>query len=128
MSAITPKCASKAFPVSSYARSSTRTIVGLEPVSHYFYSDRLKLQFWDWGQGSDGDRDADGESLPPLLLIHGGLDHARNWDWVARSLRQHFHVYALDLRGHGNSAWAPGAMYSLVEHVLDLSALVDVLG
>jgi len=66
----------------------------LEPVSRYFYSDRLKLQFWDWGQ----------ESLPPLLLVHGGLDHARNWDWVAPSLREHFHVYALDLRGHGNSA------------------------
>ena len=33
----------------------------------------------------------------------------------------------MDLRGHGNSAWAPGALYSLAEHVLDLSALVDVI-
>jgi pimeloyl-ACP methyl ester carboxylesterase len=90
----------------------------LEPVSHYYYSDRLKLQFWDWGH----------DGLPPLLLVHGGLDHARNWDWVARSLREHFHVYALDLRGHGNSAWAPGAMYSIAEYVLDLATLVDVLG
>jgi pimeloyl-ACP methyl ester carboxylesterase len=90
----------------------------LEPVSHYFSSDRLKLQFWDWGQ----------DGLPTLLLVHGGLDHARNWDWVARSLRAHFHVYALDLRGHGNSAWAPGAMYSIAEHVLDIATLVDVLG
>jgi pimeloyl-ACP methyl ester carboxylesterase len=89
----------------------------LEPVSHYYYSDRLKLQFWDWG--TDG--------LPPLLLVHGGLDHARNWDWVARSLRQHFHVYAMDLRGHGNSAWAPGATYSVAEHVLDIATLVDLL-
>ena len=95
-----------------------RTIVGLEPVSHYYYSDRLKLQFWDWGR----------DNLPPLLLVHGGLDHARNWDWVARSLREHFHVYAMDLRGHGNSAWAPGAIYSIAEHVLDVSTLVDVLG
>ena len=66
--------------------------------------------------------------MPPLLLVHGGLDHARNWDWVARSLREHFHVYAMDLRGHGNSAWAPGAMYSIAEHVLDIATLVDVLG
>jgi pimeloyl-ACP methyl ester carboxylesterase len=95
----------------------------LEPVSHYYYSDRLKLQFWDWGQ----DRAADGQPLPPLLLVHGGLDHARNWDWVARSLREHFHVYAMDLRGHGNSAWAPGAMYSIPEHVLDIATLVDLL-
>jgi pimeloyl-ACP methyl ester carboxylesterase len=89
----------------------------VEPISHFFYSHRLKLQFWDYGQ----------EGKPTLVLVHGGLDHARNWDWVARSLREHFHVYALDLRGHGNSAWAPGALYSVAEHVLDLSALLDVI-
>ncbi len=89
----------------------------MEPISHYFYSHRLKLQFWDWGK----------EGKPTLLLVHGGMDHARNWDWVARSLREHFHVYALDLRGHGNSQQAPGAMYSLPEHVLDLSALADII-
>jgi pimeloyl-ACP methyl ester carboxylesterase len=90
----------------------------LEPISHYFYSDRLKLQFWDFG--SDG--------KPTLLLVHGGLDHARNWDWVARALREDFHVYAIDLRGHGNSEWAHGAAYTIGEHVLDLSALADVIG
>lgn len=89
----------------------------MEPISHFFYSDRLKLQFWDYGQ----------DGKPSLVLVHGGLDHARSWDWVARSLREHYHVYALDLRGHGNSAWAPGAMYSIAEHVLDLSALLDII-
>jgi pimeloyl-ACP methyl ester carboxylesterase len=89
----------------------------LEPISHFFYSDRLKLQFWDFGK----------DGKPSLLLVHGGLDHARNWDWVARSLREDYHVFALDLRGHGNSAWAPGAMYSIGEHVLDVSALADVI-
>ena len=89
----------------------------MEPISHFFYSDRLKLQFWDYGQ----------DAKPALVLVHGGLDHARNWDWVARAFREHYHVYALDLRGHGNSAWAPGATYSVAEHVLDLSALLDVI-
>jgi len=89
----------------------------MEPVSHYYYSHRLKLSFWDWGK----------ESKPSMILVHGGLDHARNWDWVARELRDDYHVYALDLRGHGNSAWAPGALYSIAEHVLDLSALVDIV-
>ncbi len=89
----------------------------MEPVSHFFYSDRLKLQFWDYGQ----------DGKPSLVLVHGGLDHARSWDWVARSLREHYHVYALDLRGHGNSAWAPGAIYSIAEHVLDLSVLLDIV-
>jgi pimeloyl-ACP methyl ester carboxylesterase len=89
----------------------------LEPISHFFYSHRLKLQFWDWGT----------EGKPALILVHGGLDHARNWDLVARALRDDFHVYAIDLRGHGNSAWAPGALYSIAEHVLDLSALADII-
>lgn len=90
----------------------------MEPISHFFYSDRLKLQFWDFGQ----------DGKPALVLVHGGLDHARSWDWVARSLRHYYHVYALDLRGHGNSAWAPGAMYSVAEDVLDLSVLLDIIG
>ncbi len=90
----------------------------MEPISHFFYSDRLKLQFWDYGH----------EGKPKLVLVHGGLDHARNWDWVAQTLCKDYHVFALDLRGHGNSAWAPGAMYSVAEHVLDLSALLDIIG
>jgi pimeloyl-ACP methyl ester carboxylesterase len=89
----------------------------MEPISHFFYSDRLKLQFWDYGQ----------DGKPALVLVHGALDHARNWDWVARELCERYHVYALDLRGHGNSAWAPGATYSVAEHVLDLSALLDII-
>lgn len=89
----------------------------VEPISHFFYSHRLKLQLWDWGA----------EGRPPLMLVHGGLDHARNWDWVARDLSADFHVYAHDLRGHGNSQQAPGALYSIAEHILDLSALIDAV-
>jgi pimeloyl-ACP methyl ester carboxylesterase len=89
----------------------------VEPISHFFYSDRLKLQFWDYGSNHK----------PSLVLVHGALDHARNWDWVARDLCHHYHVFALDLRGHGNSAWAPGAAYTVAEHVLDLSALLDII-
>lgn len=89
----------------------------MEPVSHYFYSHRLKLQFWDFGQAGK----------PALILVHGSLDHARSWDWVARELRRDFHVYALDLRGHGNSAQPHGALYGIAEHLLDLSALADII-
>ena len=63
------------------------------PTSHIYFSQRLRLHYVAWG-----DRDA-----PPLLLVHGGRDHCRNWDWVAEDLRHDYHIIAPDLRGHGDS-------------------------
>lgn len=90
----------------------------MEPVSHFFYSDRLKLQLWDYGQ----------DGKPPLILVHGGMDHARSWDRIARAFSADYHVYAYDLRGHGNSEWARGGMYTVPEHVLDLTTLAGIVG
>src|ERR1700742_3333792 len=89
----------------------------MEPVSHFFYSNRLKLQFWDWGS----------EGKPVMILVHGGMDHARSWDWVARALRDRWHVVAPDLRGHGDSAWSPDGAYSAPFFVSDLALLVHQL-
>ncbi|HTW86734.1 MAG TPA: alpha/beta hydrolase [Candidatus Binataceae bacterium] len=88
------------------------------PTSHYFYAQRLKLHYVDWGN----------EALPLAVLVHGGRDHARNWDWVALELRQHFHVVAPDLRGHGDSDWAIGGSYSMIDYVLDLAQLMSAIG
>ena len=82
-------------------------IVG--PTSHYYYSQRLKLHYVDWGN----------HDKPLLVLIHGGRDHARNWDWVAQTLRDDYHVIAPDLRGHGDSEWARGSEYSMIEYVVE---------
>ncbi len=90
----------------------------MEPISQYYYSHRLKLHFWEW-------RCAD---KPNLVLVHGSRDHARSWDRVARAFCDHFRIFAPDLRGHGDSSWALGAMYSFPEYVLDLSALIDIIG
>jgi pimeloyl-ACP methyl ester carboxylesterase len=87
------------------------------PTSHAFYSQRLKLHYVDWG---NADR-------PPLLLVHGGRDHCRAWDSVAADLRRSFHVIAPDLRGHGDSAWAIGSTYSMIDYVLDVAALLKSL-
>jgi pimeloyl-ACP methyl ester carboxylesterase len=87
------------------------------PSSSFYVSQRLRLHTVDWGN----------ESAPPLLLIHGGRDHARSWDWVARELRREYHVIAPDLRGHGDSAWATGGSYAISEFVFDIIQLVDAL-
>jgi pimeloyl-ACP methyl ester carboxylesterase len=90
-------------------------IVG--PASRFFFSQRLRLHYVDWGN----------EAKPLLLLVHGGRDHARSWDWVARELRHDWHVVAPDLRGHGDSAWAVGSTYALSDFVLDLAQLIEAL-
>jgi pimeloyl-ACP methyl ester carboxylesterase len=89
----------------------------LGPTSRYFFSQRLKLHYVDWGT----------TGKPPLLLVHGGRDHCRSWDWVAADLRRSFHTIAPDLRGHGDSAWAIGSTYSMIDYVLDLAALLKTL-
>jgi pimeloyl-ACP methyl ester carboxylesterase len=62
-----------------------------------------------------------------MLLIHGGRDHARNWDWVAQKLRDEYHILAPDLRGHGDSEWSRGGQYGLIDYVLDIAQLLDQL-
>lgn len=84
------------------------------PASHSYFSHRLRLHYVDWGNAE----------APPLLLIHGGRDHCRNWDWVAAALRDRYHVIAPDLRGHGDSQWAIGGSYMLSEYVYDIAQLI----
>ncbi len=90
----------------------------MEPVSRFYTSQRLRLHYADWGN----------ENKPLLLLLHGGMDHARSWDRTAQELRDDFHVIAPDLRGHGDSSWASGSMYSVLDSVLDTVLLVEKIG
>lgn len=85
-----------------------------EPKDCFYESQGLRLHYADWGN----------EAAPPVILLHGGRDHCRSWDMIARALQPHFHVMAPDLRGHGDSDWAKGSSYSLSDHVYDLSHLV----
>ncbi|MGD0075111.1 MAG: alpha/beta hydrolase [Candidatus Binataceae bacterium] len=87
------------------------------PTSHSFYSQRLKLHYVDWGN----------PEKPLAVLIHGSRDHCRNWDWVALDLRQHFHIVAPDLRGHGDSDWSIGGNYAMVDYVLDVAQLIGAI-
>ena len=40
---------------------------------------------------------------PPLVLLHGFLGSADDWNMLAESLRAHFYLVAIDLPGHGKS-------------------------
>jgi pimeloyl-ACP methyl ester carboxylesterase len=84
------------------------------PTSHTFFSQRLRLHYVDWGN----------PDAPPLLMVHGGRDHCRSWDWLAQLLTNQYHVIAPDLRGHGDSQWLVGGSYVLPDYVYDLAQLV----
>ena len=89
----------------------------LGPVSRTFISQRLRLHYLDWGN----------PEKPPLLLVHGGRDHARNWDWTAQALRDDWHVIAIDHRGHGDSEWVSDGNYSAGDMIYDIAQLVHQL-
>lgn len=84
------------------------------PTSHIYFSQRLRLHYVDWGN----------QDAPPMLLVHGGRDHCRNWDWVADHLRHDYHIIAPDLRGHGDSQWMVGGAYSYIDYVYDIAQLL----
>ncbi len=84
------------------------------PQSRFYQSQGLQLHYADWGN----------DAAPPLILLHGGRDHCRSFDRIARALRPHYHVLAPDLRGHGDSDWTRGGSYALPEYVYDLTGLV----
>src|SRR6185437_8531430 len=84
------------------------------PTSRSYFSQRLRLHYVDWGN----------PSAPPLILLHGGRDHCRNWDWVAAALRSNYHIIAPDLRGHGDSAWSASGHYTMASYIYDLAQLI----
>src|ERR1700694_5104584 len=64
--------------------------------------DGLQIHYIAWGTAGK----------QPLLLLHGGMQNAHSWDLTAVALKREFDVVAIDLRGHGDSAWSDEGKYS----------------
>jgi esterase len=88
----------------------------LRPVDRSVSVGGLRFHVLDWG----------GEGRTPLLLLHGFTGHAHAWDTLSIALQPHFHVHALDQRGHGDSD--PATVYGPIAAFDDLSGVVDQLG
>jgi pimeloyl-ACP methyl ester carboxylesterase len=84
--------------------------------------------------GADGltlRADARGDaSAPPVLFLHGGGQTRHAWGGTAEVLARDGRLaIALDLRGHGESDWAPGdTPYRLERFAADLRAVIAQLG
>ena len=67
-------------------------------------------------------------AAPPVLLLHGGGQTRHAWGGAAAALAQQgFRAISLDLRGHGESDWAPDGWYDLDAFVADLRSVMSVL-
>jgi pimeloyl-ACP methyl ester carboxylesterase len=65
----------------------------------------------------------------PVLLMHGGGQTRHAWGTAARTLAEHgWRAVSLDLRGHGDSAWAPDGDYSFRAFADDARCVADALG
>jgi esterase len=90
----------------------------VEPRDKRVALDEVELHYAEWGDAAS----------PPMVLLHGFMAHARTWDLFAADLARDYRVLAVDQRGHGDSARAPGGKYGTEYYVADLEQLVAALG
>ena len=88
------------------------------PEDKYVQANGMRLHYLDWGN----------HAKPDMLLLHGGAQSAHSWDFFALAMRNHFHIVALDQRGHGDSDWSEAGDYDTPFHVADVHAVTDAIG
>ena len=65
----------------------------------------------------------------PVLFLHGGGQTRHAWGKTADAVAaEGWRAVTLDLRGHGDSQWAPNGDYSFTAFCADCVAVVDQLG
>jgi pimeloyl-ACP methyl ester carboxylesterase len=89
-----------------------------QPEDRFITVNGLRLHYLDWGNADK----------PPLIMLHGIARLAHTFDHIAPQFTGPYHVIAIDMRGHGDSAWDPAAAYLVEDHVKDLEAIVMELG
>ena len=82
--------------------------------------------------GRDGNRlvaDAAGDPAdPPVVLLHGGGQTRHSWGTTLGAVASKgWRAYAVDLRGHGESAWATDGDYTLDAFAGDVLAISHAL-
>jgi esterase len=90
----------------------------LEPTSQTLDVNGLRVHYLDWGN----------PGAPPVVCVHGYTSSAQAFNALARRFRDRYHFVAMDVRGHGESAWSPAGAYQYRDQVDDLAAVVDKLG
>jgi pimeloyl-ACP methyl ester carboxylesterase len=90
---------------------------GAQPVDRDITVNGLRIHYLDWG--------ANGRQ--PLVLLHGIARVAHTFDHLAPHFTANYHVIAVDMRGHGDSAWDPAGGYVVEDYARDIEALIAEL-
>jgi pimeloyl-ACP methyl ester carboxylesterase len=88
------------------------------PSDNFINVDGLRIHYLDWGTAGK----------QPLILLHGIARVAHNFDHLAAHFSGRFHVIAVDMRGHGDSAWDESGAYLVEDYVKDVESLIGLLG
>ena len=90
----------------------------LQPTTNYAMVNGLRLRYLEWGR----------PNALPVVCVHGYTSSAEAFNALARRIQDRAHIVAMDVRGHGESAWSADGAYQYAHQAGDLAALVDQLG
>jgi esterase len=89
----------------------------MQPISKTLTVNDLALHCLEWGEAE----------APPIVCVHGYTGSADAFNALARHLQSRYRILALDVRGHGESAWSPTGAYSYAEQAGDLARFAERL-
>ena len=88
-----------------------------QPVDRFVTVNGLRIHYLEWGTSGK----------QPLILLHGIARVAHTFDHLAPHFSRNHHVFAVDMRGHGDSGWDPQGAYLVEDYVRDIEGLVAQL-
>src|SRR5690242_9855627 len=91
----------------------------LNETSHIIDLPAGRFHYRSWG--------SEGTDRPAALLLHGITSTASSWVRVGPALADRYRVYALDMRGHGDSIKPGRGAYSLRHAADDVAAFMKAL-
>ena len=88
-----------------------------QPADRFVTVNGLRIHYLDWGA----------EGKPPLIMLHGIGRVAHTFDHISPHFAANYHVMAVDMRGHGDSAWDPKGAYLVEDYVKDIEGMAEQL-
>src|SRR4051812_24581362 len=90
---------------------------GAAPAEREITVNNVKIHYLEWGT----------PDKPPLILLHGIARVAHSFDHLAPHFSNNYRVIAIDMRGHGDSAWDPQGSYMVEDYTKDIAAIIAEL-